>query len=115
MVEVEFRKLAAGARARVYWSFLWRGLVATAASAFVGKLMGMGAAVFVLAIGRAAALPPPTIRLMAQLSGLTISVVVSLVCFYIYIRWLLESRLGRHRLVLVATDPPVAEPAPPPA
>lgn len=112
---IEFRTLGTAAKARIFWSFLWRGLIATAASAFIGKLMGVGAGVFALAIGRGMGLAAPQIKLLAQLSGLAVGIAVSLVCFYLYVRWLLEARLGGHRLMLVVADAPAPTPPQPAA
>jgi hypothetical protein len=94
--EVDVRSLPFSAKAALTWSFLWRGLLITILSSVLGGLVG-GLAGFVLGV---LGFPLEAISLVAGLGGFAIG----MACIFLWIQWLLTSRLGGFRLKLVRTD-----------
>lgn len=96
MNSLDIKTLPFSSKAALTWSFFWRGLVVGIASSLVGGLLG-----FVLGFAMAVArCPIQAIQIMCGLAGLVGG------CFflYLYVRWLLSSRLGAFRLKLVPAD-----------
>ena len=96
MTPIDFKELPTLSQAGIVWSFFWRGIATTLGSALCGALLGgiVGFALGISGIGRSA------LPLIGGLVGL----LTGLFFFYLYVRWLLASRLGHFRLVLVPAD-----------
>lgn len=99
-----FENLSVPSKLRLCWSFLWRGIATTVASGVSGVLAGMLSGAVAGLIGGLAGVPKPSVLRSAQWIGTVSGVLIGLCFFYIYIRWLLSSRLGRFRLQLVVAD-----------
>ena len=104
MRTVNIATLGLGAKAGICWSFFWRGMLVTAGSMLVGALLGgiLGA---ILGFGMAAAgLPKGSGMGLIQLAGGGVGVLSGFCFLYLYVRWLLTSRLGGYRLLLVSAS-----------
>lgn len=113
MTPLDIRKLNFLSKVQICWSFLWRalsvGLGSAIAGGILGGILGVGVAVVVHAIG----MPNDVGRRFVTYSGAAIGGATGMVFFYIYVRWLLGSPLGRYRLVLLSADDwPVLVPTP---
>ena len=95
MSPLNIKELPFSSKARICWGFLWRGIVITLGSALCGGLFG-GVAGFILGL---AGLP---------MAGPTVGGVLGAICgaffLYLFVRWLLSSRIGSFRLALVHAD-----------
>jgi hypothetical protein len=100
MQPIDFEQLGTGAKAALCWSSFWRGLAITFGSMLVGALLG-GVFGFVMA---ASGLARPTGAGLIQYGGLLLGVASGIFFLYVYVRWLLTSRLGSYRLLLVMAD-----------
>ncbi len=96
MTPIDFKELTTLSQAGIVWGFFWRCIATALGSALCGALLG-GIVGFVLGISGIARSAIPMIGgLLGLLTGLFF--------FYLYVRWLLASRLGAFRLVLVLPD-----------
>ena len=96
MEVVDISSLPFSSKAGLCWSFFWRGLVIGLGSALAGGVLG-----FVIGfVSALAGLPIEVIRIVGGLAGLIAG------CFflYVYVKWLLSTRLGTFRLQLVRDD-----------
>ena len=93
---VDISSLPFSSKAGLCWSFFWRGLVITLGSSLAGGLLGFVIG-FMFAL---AGLPVELIQIVCGLAGL----VAGCFFFYLYVKWLLSSQLGRYRLQLVHND-----------
>jgi ABC-type amino acid transport system permease subunit len=93
MNKLEIRTLPFFSKVSICWSFFWRSGVVTLVSAACGALSG-GVLGFIFAL---LGMPRSSISIAGGLAGL----LIGLVSFYVLVRWLLSSRLGGFRLVLV--------------
>ena len=82
-------------KALICWSFLWRGIAIGIGSALCGGLLG-GIAGAVLGLTGLFKAAPFVGGLLGALCGF--------VFLYFYVRWLLTSRLGQFRLLLVHAE-----------
>ncbi len=95
MDPIDFRQLGAMAKVSICWGFLWRSLVIGLAAGAAGSLLGALVGLVVGGTGEQAS--------VLVLSGL-FSLVLGCISLYVYVRWLLTSRLGKYRLVLVLSN-----------
>lgn len=102
MNPIDIRHLPLSSKASICWGFFWRGVLASLVSALCGGLLG-GIAGFILSlIG---------VPKAAAATGGVLGLVAGVVFLYLFIRWLLSSRLGSYKLVLVdANDTTVPTP-----
>lgn len=92
MTPIDFKELTTLSQAGIVWGFFWRCIATALCGALLGGIVG-----FVLGISGIARSAIPMIGgLLGLLTGLFF--------FYLYVRWLLASRLGAFRLVLVLAD-----------
>ena len=104
MATINIRDLSFGAKARICWSFFWRGIVMTVGSMLTGAILGgLFGAILGFGVG-AAGLSPQSIKGVGQILALAVGIGIGFLFLYIYIRWLLSSRLGNYRLVLVSAE-----------
>lgn len=96
MKRLEIETLPFSSKASICWSFFWRGLVITICSSVCGVLIG-GIAGFILG---ALGISRHAISIVGGLLGL----IISIFFIYVLVRWLLSSRLGRFRLVLISAS-----------
>ena len=101
--EVTASQLSKGDWLRLFWGFFWRGIIYMLASGIVGGLAGaiLGVATAVVVYLSGASPPPELTTLYLQVAGGLLGVVVAVLLFTVYIRWLLRARFGSLRLVLV--------------
>ena len=95
MTSLKFSELPTGARLSLWWSFLWRSFVIALGSALGGGLLG-GVAGFILGLAG--------LHRGAGIVGLVLGAIVGCAFVYLYVYWLLSSRLGKFRLIIVRTD-----------
>lgn len=93
MNTVDIRTLPLSSKTGLMWSFFWRGLLITIASSLAGALLG-GVLGFIFGF---LGFPIEAIQIVGGIAGL----LVGCVFFYLYVQWLLTSRLGAYRLQLV--------------
>ena len=100
MQPLKLSELDFASKASICWSFLWRGILATIGSMVLGFVLGaaFGFDVALVAGGGRAVMP------LIQIGGFFLGAACGVVCLYFYIRWLLGTRLGRFRLLLVSTE-----------
>ncbi|MCG2578052.1 hypothetical protein LZ012_13740 [Dechloromonas sp. XY25] len=90
---LEIKELPLSSKANICWGFFWRGILVTLGSTIVGALIG-GVIGFIFAI---MGVPKSVGTAVAGMAGL----VSGAFFLYLYVRWLLSSRLGGFKLVLV--------------
>lgn len=88
--------------ARVWWSYLWRNLLAVLGAMVIGGLMGGAIG---LAMGIAGA-SPTTVKIVTTPIGALLGLLISIVP----VRLILGKDFGEFRLVLVANDTPSSPP-----
>lgn len=90
---LDFNQLPFSSKVRICWGFFWRGFAITIGSSLCGFLLGavVGFVFGFLGMSKGA------ITVIGGVCG----VVVGLAFVYIYVRWLLGSRIGNYRLALV--------------
>ena len=95
MNTLDIKKLPFFAKASICWGFFWRGIVVSLASGVCAGLLGaIIGFVFVLA-----GVPKATMGV-----GVLLGTLCGFLFLYILVRWLLTSRIGRFRLVLVSAS-----------
>ncbi len=97
MNALEFNELPFLSKLRICWGFVWRGLCVTLGSTVCGALLG-GVIGFVFAM---LGFPKTVAPLIAAGFGL----LIGLGFIYLYVRWILSTRLGQFRLKLVPAEP----------
>lgn len=100
MAPIDITTLDLGRKIAICWSFLWRGVAITLGSMLAGGLLG-GLLGFLLAVTGMARVSGPQ---LVQVAGTLVGGLTGLFFMYLYVRWLLTSRLGRYRLLLVPAD-----------
>jgi hypothetical protein len=95
-----FQELSLSAKASICWGFFWRGIVATLCSTVCGGLIGEVVGLVLGAIGIPIAIEIAIEKVIASVLGLA----VGAIALYLFLRWILASRLGSFRLVLVSAD-----------
>ncbi len=100
MTPLNVSSIGLGGKASICWSFFWRGFVMMIGSMLAGGVLGgvFGAIVGAIGLSKGSALA------VMLLGSATLGALAGLTFLYLYIRWLLSSRLGRFRLVLVLAD-----------
>lgn len=106
--EISASQLSKGDWMRLFWGFFWRGMLYMLASGIVGglagALLGIATAVVVYLSG---ASPPPEVRTLYLLvAGGLLGLLVGVLLFTVYIRWLLRARFRGLRLALVRIAAP---------
>ena len=101
---VVFDELTTGDRCRVFWGFIWRGLVITIASAVGGALVGFILGFALGLVGHVLGWPADSIKTGASLLGGIAGAVVGLVMVWQYIRWLFRAKWSGFQLRLVRQD-----------
>jgi ABC-type amino acid transport system permease subunit len=93
MNTLEIKELPLSSKASICWGFFWRGILITLGSTICGALIG-GVIGFLFAM-----------LSFPKSAGAVVSGIVGLASgaffLYFYVRWLLSSRLGNFKLVLV--------------
>lgn len=101
MSVVDFDALDRGARLRVVWGFFWRNSVTTAISmaiAFlVGTVVGYVGALVLAILGVPIGQSAPVLGVLSAIVGIGAGAIM----YWVYVDWLLSSKLGRYRLCLV--------------
>jgi membrane associated rhomboid family serine protease len=92
MNQLEIKTLPLSSKAAICWSFLWRSVVVAIGSGVCGALIG-GVIGFVFA---ALGMPRSSVSIVGGLAGLLTGFFL-----YVFVRWLLSSRLGRFKLILI--------------
>lgn len=96
MNHLEIKTLPFSSKASICWSIFWRGIIVTIGSAMCGGLVG-GIIGFISAV---LGMPRSSVTFVAGLSGL----VIGFFFLYVLVSWLLSSRLGHFRLVLISAS-----------
>ena len=93
---------------RLVWGFFWRALsvtvLAAATAGAVGFVIGLLIGLVMVGIG----LDVNEYGLMLNVIGGLIGLLIGFCTYYIYIRWLLKSKMGPFRLQLVRCESPDA-------
>lgn len=100
MQEIKIADLGFSEKARVTWAFFWRALVITIGSTLSGTLLGGVFGFVVGIIVSANGGTKESIVTISKIGGGTLGLFAGLFFFYLYIRWLLASKLGNYKLVL---------------
>jgi integral membrane sensor domain MASE1 len=90
-----------GEWASLIWGFFWRGLAFTIACAFAGALAGGIAGAIIGIVMGMTGFSFPQIASVTRVIGFLLGMAVAVVGLRFYITWLLRSRFGPFRLVLV--------------
>jgi hypothetical protein len=93
MNNVNLEDLPFSAKARIVWGFLWRALMTTVGSSLCGGILGGIAGVIVGIFNF-----PKT---SGAIAGGVIGAICGVYFLYLLIRWLLKSRIGNFKLVLM--------------
>jgi ABC-type amino acid transport system permease subunit len=92
---IDIDNLPLSSKASLCWSFFWRAIVTSLGSAVCGGLLGgIVGVIFGLA---------GTPKVAVAVGGV-LGIGCGAFFLYVFIRWLLSSRLGRYKLLLVNTD-----------
>lgn len=95
MNPIDFTSLPLSSKAIICWGFAWRGMVITLASALCGAVLG-GIGGFICGfIG-----VPGAAAIIGGVLGLGCGVF----SLYLLIQWLLSSRMGSFRLVVISAE-----------
>lgn len=86
---------------RIWWSYLWRNLIAIIASMLIGGIVGFIIGFILGAIGVA----PKTIQLIVMPISFTLGLAISI----IPLKMILGKNFGEFRLVLLSTNPPALQ------
>jgi len=92
MNPIDINSLPLSSKASICWGFFWRGLVASLGSALCGGVLG-GIAGFIFGLIGV----PKAAAIVGGVLGLGCGAFF----LYLLVRWLLSSRLGSYKLVLV--------------
>jgi ABC-type amino acid transport system permease subunit len=100
MESINISLLGFGEKLSICWSFLWRGILITLGSMIVGGILGglIGFLIVVSGVTKQTGMP------VVQVLGFGVGFLSGCGFLYVYIRWLLSSRLGKFRLVLILAD-----------
>ena len=103
--EVAGSQLSMGDWLRVFWGFFWRGVIYILAIAIVAGLAGALLGVVIAVVAKIFGASVPSAPILQVVGGLT-GLVVSVLGFTVYLRWLLRARFGSLRFALVRTHAP---------
>ena len=92
MNPLDIKELPLSSKARICWGFMWRGIAMTIGSMLCGGLLG-GIAGFGLALVGVPKAAPVVGGILGAITGIFF--------IYLFVRWLLSSRIGSFRLALV--------------
>ena len=98
---VMFDELATRDRFRVFWGFLWRGLLTTIASALGGGIAGFILGFILGLVAHFLGWPPESIRTGGVILGGVTGFVVGLCMLWQYLRWLFRAKWSGYQLRLV--------------
>lgn len=101
---VVFDQLTIGDRFRVYWGFMWRGILMTIASAIGGFIAGAVLGFTLGLIGAGLGWPAGSLETMAGVLGGIAGGAVGLWMVWQYIRWLFRAKWSGYQLRLVRQD-----------
>jgi hypothetical protein len=90
--------------ASLMWGFFWRGIVFTIGCAFGGAIAGGICGAIIGVVMGVAGFPLQRITSVTQSVGFVLGLVVGILGLRVYITWLLQSRFGPFRLVLIRRD-----------
>lgn len=95
MIPLDINVLPLSSKARICWGFFWRSIIISIGSGLCGGALG-GIVGFVFGLAGAP-------KAVAAVSGV-LGLVTGAFFIYLLVRWLLSSRLGRFKLILVHAD-----------
>lgn len=95
MNPINIKELPFSSKASICWSFFWRGILTVLASSLCGALLGGVAGFFLGLAGVVKAAP---------IVGGVLGLICGVYFLYLFLRWLLSSRLGSFRLVLIHAE-----------
>jgi len=98
---VVFDELAIGDRFRVFWGFIWRGLLITIASALVAFIIGAILGFVFGLVAHFLGWPPDSIKRGGGILGGIAGAVVGFSMIWQYIRWLFRAKWSGYQLRLV--------------
>ena len=101
MIVVGLNNLEWSDKAGVFWSFLWRLLAATAGSIIVAVIVGIFSRNAFGILSAMMGMHKYDTTIPMQALGLVMGAIVGVVLLSFLLRWLLRSKLGQYRLVLV--------------
>ena len=91
-------------KARICWGFFWRSIVLAIGCGLSGALIGgIVGGIFGVILSLTGTSDANGLYLVHIVSGI-LGVLWGCFCFYFYIRWLLSSKFGKYRLLLVHAD-----------
>jgi hypothetical protein len=101
---LNFKTLPFRSKARICWGFFWRSIVLALGASLTGGIIGgILGGVLGVAFHFSSTTESDALHLIQIICGIT-GLLWGCVCFYFYIRWLLTSKLGNYRLLLVHAD-----------
>ena len=104
MNAIDFKALPVAAKVAITWSFFWRALLIGIASTLCSGLAGGIVGFMMGMVLGAAGFPIEAIQFFGAILGFVIGVTIGFLFFMLYIQWLLSSRLGQFRLLLVRAN-----------
>ncbi len=112
MNEISIKQIARGEKWQLIRGIAWRGLIVVIGSNIAGiilaNMIGNMVGAYLAEKGQ---MPSPDLVTGLSVLGLALSVVIGVVFFYLYVRWLLAAKLGKFRMVLVRNDTAIPEAA----
>ncbi len=97
---VEFDTLSKRDQFGVFWGFMWRSLVLSVAAFVVGYLISVLCGILIAFVALSAGAEIEDIKVVGNVVGFTVSLVVGWILAWHFLRWILQCRLGRYRLLL---------------
>ena len=102
--QLTFDSVSSSERRTIFWGFFWRSIVVTiiasAAGGVVGGVLGFGIGFVASAAGHSVADFLPMIRVVSGFTGL----LVALLAYWQFIRWLFRARFGDYVLCLTKSS-----------
>jgi ABC-type amino acid transport system permease subunit len=101
MTGLKMRELPLRSQLALWWSFVWRGAVVTLGSTVLGGILGAVFGTVMGIVGSMHGIPTTETVRISQIGGSILGGCGGLLLSYVFLRWLLSTRLGQFRLLLV--------------
>lgn len=105
MNEISIKQIARSDKWKLIRGIAWRGLIVVICSNIAGIILANVIGNLVGAhLAEQGQMPSPDLVTALSVLGLLLSIVIGVVFFYLYVRWLLVAKLGNYRMVLVRNE-----------
>jgi hypothetical protein len=100
MNEISIENLEISNIIKIWWGFMWRAILTTIGSMLVGGALGWLFGVITGFIGSLIDGTQEMVVIIATAGGI-LGLISGIYSFYLYLRWLLTSKFGNYKLVLI--------------